>query len=284
RIRDEVDTCKAVYRLSSIGVIDDYEVDYNTKTLTLSVSKKEDQDYIDELHKYIKRYLSEEQAQKVYSDIGNYRGHTTIQKCAGYLIKFVYKEIAKKREAAIDAMESACRVGLTKSDEEFKEFLDLYFNSKYYLDLVKDTEQGKNFDMELVWKYIDVTEGKIDELKHLRGACARLLTENPDNGGLLLLDAFSLFLIEVNNEVFVNEAIKRLTKGFRIFKEVKELSFEEFEGALHIFKDKITGYNRQLDGTITEISELLLLNQHVEWLKEFNNKFLKDYEYARTDT
>ena len=67
--------------------------------------------------------------------------------------------------------------------------------------LPSDTEHGKVFSFDIVWKYIeliseDKTGSQIDNLKHLRGACLRLLTENPDNASFLLLKSFALFILE----------------------------------------------------------------------------------------
>jgi len=282
KIRDEHDTFKTIYRLSTVGVVDDYEVDYNSKTLSLFVSKKEDQEYINHLHKYLRRYLSEERAAKVLQDVHEYKGNSVIQKCLGYLIDFVYSEIAKKRKAAIDAMEDACNESINKGDKAFREYLDVYFNSKYYPFLVEETEEGKEFSIDLVWKYINETEGNIDNLKHLRGACVRLLTENPENGALLLLKSFSLFLIDSTNELFIREAAEEAMNGFRIFKETKEMEFDSFFNTAYTFKNSLLKYNTKLDSTVTEITELLLLNHHNEWLKQFNDKFLTQYERTNT--
>jgi ATP-dependent DNA helicase RecQ len=282
KIRDEHDTFKTIYRLSIIGVVDDYEVDYNSKTLTLFVLKKEDKEYINHLHRYLRRYLSEERAAKVLQEVHDYKGNSIIQKCLGYLIDFVYREIAKKRRGAIDAMEEACMESIKKGDEAFREYLDVYFNSKYYPVLVEETEEGKEFSIDLVWKYIDKTEGNIDNLKHLRGACVRLLTENPDNGALLLLKSFSLFLIDTTNQLFLREAAEEAMSGFRIFKETKEMEFDDFYNAVYTFKNSLLRYNTKLDSKISEITELLLLNLHNDWLKQFNDKFLTHYEGANT--
>lgn len=280
QIRDEHDTFKAIYRLSTIGVVDDYEVDYNSKTLTLFVSKKEDQEYINHLYRYLKRYLSEEKARKVFQEVYNYRGNSIIQKCTGYLINFVYSEVAKKRRSAIDAMEDACKEAVNKGDKAFREYIDIYFNSKYYPVLVEETEEGKEFSIDLVWKYIDLTEGNIDNLKHLRGACVRLLTENPDNGALLLLKSFSLLLINSSNEILIQEAAEEAIKGFAIF--MREMEFDDFYDAVNTFKEKLLTYNSNLYDTATEMTELIFLKHHTKWLKDFNNKFLIEYERTNT--
>ncbi|MBA7554793.1 hypothetical protein ES705_47428 [subsurface metagenome] len=277
-----MDTYKAVYRLSIIGVVDDYEVDYNSKTLTLHISKKNDNDYIDYLHQYLSRYISKERADKVYHEIHETRGKTIIQKCLAYLIDFVYQEIAEKRFNAIGSMEKACIIGSEPENgtEKFKEFVDIYFNSKYYLDLVKETKEGKEYDFDLVSKYYEVVEGNMDNLKHLRGACTRLLNENPKNAGLIVLKAFSEIALEYKNPEsrLFKEGIQSFHKGFIIFLEEKKLYFNELSEAITDFKNELLKINNSLKDPLEEEIELFYLKMHTTWLTSFNNKFLDTYE------
>ena len=53
-----------------------------------------------------------------------------------------------------------------------------------------------------MWKYIEATTidpsgAQKDNTKHLRGATLRLLRTEPRNGGLLLLKAYSLFVLGI---------------------------------------------------------------------------------------
>ncbi|MBL7960560.1 ATP-dependent DNA helicase RecQ [bacterium] len=278
KIRDENDTYKAVYRLSTIGVIDDYVVDYNSKAIILYSKKKADQEYISRLNHYLRRYVSEERANRVFEEVHKYKGNSIIQKCLGYLIEFVYSEIEKKRSAAIDAMAEACHIGSNNRHDAFREYLDLYFNSKYYFDLVKDTSEGKEYTIEVVWKYLQITDGNIDNLKHLRGACVRLLIESPDNGALLLLKAYSIFLVSGPSADAIDGAVKECLTAFQLFRTDKNMRFTEFENMVSSFKENILKYNSQLETTISDLVELLFLNHHNQWLKQFNNQFLEQYE------
>ena len=274
RVRDEQDTFKAIYRLHIIGVVDDYEVDYNTKTVTLSVTKKNDGDYRNSLYRYLERYLSEERVRQVSATLDVSTAPTIIRKCLECLIGFVYQEIALKREAAIDAMEEACEIGVRQGDGAFRDFLAVYFSSKYYPLLVVDTESGKRAEFTTVWKYAKLTEGNIDNLKHLRGACVRLLTENPENGALLLLKSFAI-LSAAKQKYFLAEAIDEAMRGFKSFKKIQGIKFDEFLEAVERFQTILLTYSRTHKELITEMADLLLLNHHREWLQEFNNKVLR---------
>ena len=278
KIRGEQDTFKAIYRLSIIGVIDDYQIDYNSKTITLlEITKKRDEEYIDNLHKYIRRYISKTRADNVKTEVLTFRGNSIIQKCLGYLIDFVYQEIAKKRKEAIISMADACVKGAQGGPEEFREYLNLYFNSKYYPELRDKTSLGKEASFELVQEYMKIGEGKIDNLKHLRGACIRLLNENPDNYTFLLLKSFTLFLLESNNEKFLNEAREAHLKGFRIIQNENKLNMTQLVKLVNIFSEIVISYNSDLKKIINQQVDLLLINHHTGWLKQFNYKLMVEH-------
>lgn len=278
KIRNSIDSFKAIYRLSIIGVIDDYEIDYNAKTITLlGVKRKKDEDYIKNLHEYIKRYVAKSRADKVYDEVKLRKGNTIIQKCLNYLIDFVYSEIAKKRKQAIIEMRDSCYFGSGKAPEKFREYLALYFNSKYYPELRDKTKQGKESSFNLVIEYMKISEGKIDNLKHLRGATIRLLVENPENYTLLLLKVFSLLLLEANNKDFWDEIRESYLFGFRLLKNEYKNDLKRVVNSVNKFTKIIITYNKDLNPLMTELMDFLLFEHHYSWLKDFNNKFMVNY-------
>src|SRR5699024_6944373 len=147
------------------GVIDDYTIDYNLKIYTLKIIKKPEGEYIDNLFNYIKRYYSESRAKQEIKKVKDYQGESEIQKCLGFLTDFIYREVESKRLRAIDDMILACQIGLGENgNEDLKDFIFLYFNSKYAkLDytvevngiekdysLTNDTDK-QDFTFEIVW-------------------------------------------------------------------------------------------------------------------------------------
>ena len=53
--RTQEDTFKAIYRLSVVGAIDDYTVDYHTATVTAMVTRQPDASYVACLSRYLAR-------------------------------------------------------------------------------------------------------------------------------------------------------------------------------------------------------------------------------------
>jgi len=262
-LRDTSDTFKAIYRLSVIGIIDDYTVDYKSKTIMATLSKKDDSQYIENLMKYIGRYTSIEEKMKIPEEILTFKGDSIVQKCCGYLIHFVYSKIAKKRIEAINAMESAIKTGLNYGN--FEEFVNTYFDSKYTPEL---RNYIYDYSMNIVWSYISNTNGESDSINHLRGACDRLLGENPDNPSFLLLRAFARFLIPSYDK---NEAKSDFERGLQIFRNLQKWSRVEYLKNLSKFYQMTVQY----DSNLKKLLDYYIANEHKNWIKEFNQSFLK---------
>jgi len=270
QIRDEQDTYKAIYRLSLIGIIDEYEIDYNSKNIIATIIKKPDTYYIESLQNYIGRYVSAEEKSRIPEQILASKGNTIIQRCCGYLANFVYFKIAAKRLEAINVMESAIVSGLNNGN--FEEFVNTYFDSRFTPKL---RQYLYKYSIEIVWKLINESKGDPDSINHIRGACDRLLVENPDNAAFLLLRAFSRFLIPSYNK---NDALSDFHKGWRLFRNIKNWARKEYLYNLSKYYRYVINYDSQLRKYLD--NEILL--EHKNWLKSFNQTFLRGITYAGT--
>lgn len=270
-LRDEQDTFKAVYRLSLLGIIDDYEIDYNKRRIDIvRLTKKDDNQFIENLFSYISKYVSVEHARQMRDEIILENGDTVIQKCLSYLVKFTYEEIAKKRKQAIENMREACVLGSTSSNEEFREFLNIYFDSKYYRELVDKTMSAKESNIDLVPEFIKRTMGRRSELKHLRGACLRLLAENPDNISLRILKDYANLLLEYHNETFINQTLKEMFTTFQTLQSSKNMGHYELIKLVESFFDSIASYNQDLVEKLNLVVNNLRLIDFTKKLKKIN--------------
>lgn len=279
-IRNEQDTYKAIYRLSIIGVVDDYTIDYNSKTVTAYISKKPKGHYTRSLRRYLLQYNSPENTERKINRLPHYKGASELQQCIGFLIKFVYDEIAAQRFEAIEAMEDACIIGLQDNgSEEFKQYIDLYMNSKYARRqyLPTDTNKGLKADFSIVEKYMKLVRtdsNQINNLKHLRGAATRLLVNRPDNYVFILLKSFSTILLELDNEQFIEEAQNDFINGFvEIFKTGKETE-ETLTEKIEIFKYHLEQFDVEARHKVEEVEGTIYIAMHTQWIKQFNNTFI----------
>lgn len=266
--RDKMDTEKAIYRLSTLGIIDDYTVNFSSNTFTLFGKKKTEKEYKDNLTVYLLKYYSEKTTQVRLKKLAPIDEPTPIRKSLNFLVNFVYKEIQKKRQLAMHDMRNACRLGLEKGSVELKDYIDLYFNSKYAragytysnengeeinASLPDITDNGKNDDLKWVWLFMEIVDedpkaGQIDNTKHLRGACTRMLNNQPDSYTLLLLNAFALYMLEYKNPRYLQEAEMLLINAFTNIQE-KEADWNEkkLEKIFNEFTSKIIDKNVELE-------------------------------------
>jgi len=296
QIRNEEDTYKAIYRLSVIGIIDDYTVNYHAQTITAYISKKPLGHYILQLEKFLRMYNSEKKTKELIERVPFFFSNAKnpisreIYQCLGFLIKFVYEHVADLRKKSIDAMEQACIVGLDdyQGSKGFKEFIDLYMNSKYARPqfLPEDTNDGELSSLEIINDYINrVREdagGEINNLKHLRGATTRLITQSikySENYSLHILKAFSVLALEVQyeTEIFIQEAKENFIFGFLKMVEEDEITTDK---AIIIFNQllkRFDDFDYRISEEIEDLRSYIFLKINTNWTKNFTNKFAENY-------
>ncbi len=265
KIRNQQETFRAVHRLSVIGVVDDYNIDYHLKVVNLKITKRRDDYYLEKLISYISRYDSPVNVEKARREIPLQKGNTVIQQCCGYLTEFVYEKIASKRREAIDTMESAITSG-----EFFTERVNSYFDSKYISELRSKLYSDS---LDWIWDFIDTKATSPDEISHILGACDRLLDENPDNLGLRLLRTFARFSYDSKGiELNAKEDLQKV----KIAMKQKGFSERNFIQLISRLSKQLSKFNRQSAKAL----EPEFLNYHLNWLDNFNNTVIDEVKHG----
>jgi ATP-dependent DNA helicase RecQ len=312
--RDKQDTEKAIFRFSVIGLIDDYTVDYNSETYLLKGRKKYPEEYHEALRFYISKYYSQKRTDNIINSLHERRGNTEIQRILNFITGFVYKEVAKKRFESISFMQECCKIGLERGNVEMKTWIHLYFNSKYArkgysvkieesvlynfsvlpdkeivsgeynASLLDWTQEGQHEEFDFVLDFMHLMEhdeinSERDNLKHLRGACSRLVMANPDNYVFRLLRAFAVLILEEDRlKKNIKEAILTdLKSGYiNLFNREGE-AFDMDEAMIHYraaVLDKLQHKNA-IDWFLETLEHLEFL-AHAEWTNKFKERFTKD--------
>ena len=227
KIRNPTDTQRALYRLSILGIVDDYDIDYANQAFIVRFRGKSDEYYRERLDRYFRRYLGEDSTKERLRRVddpedvtedeliqtGDFKEPSMIKRCLWAQIDFVYDEIDRKRKRAIHFMDGLCKESIARGkkstqegDEYIRQSIVYYFTSKYARDeyLPGDLDKGKIESLDIVAKYIDYVfnppdglGGQIDNAKHLRGACARLQTSlTGENAVIDVLNAFSILVMD----------------------------------------------------------------------------------------
>lgn len=302
--RDKSDVAKAIYRMCCIGLIDDFTEDYGSKRYRVVARRKVNGSYYRSLQTFLERYYTKERAEVEIAKVPNYRGNNEVQKCLGYLTEFIYDKIAVKRKQSIDDMRTFCMIGLEgdwlQANEELKDFIYYYFNSKYArkgyktedtelpFSLTDDTDGGKVCSYDILFKYLSVIDDGIigtsspkDNIKHLQGAVRlirRSLTDS--NPALDLLNVFCLLYLKVgNNKNLMNELRNSYINGYVEFYN-RTSDKTEFYKKMAQYKEALTMNGRKA-ATKSELEQLSKWDMeceiiiHTNWLATFKKQYVE---------
>ena len=244
RIKEQEIYDKLVYRMCCIGLVQDVECIYDRpgdspRDLRLKLVHLEDGGYYKWLERFLLRYFNQKRVDKELAKARAENGNTEIEKCLNYLEGFVYDNIQRKRQLAMEEVNEFCREGCRDLkdgetwldvNEDLKDFIYYYFNSKYArtgyetqdekpYSLLDDTESGKKYDRSLVEKYMRVVDADFndgaskDNIKHLLGAVRHITRGASEESKpvLYILHAFCLCYLGFNgNKDLIEQAIRYL--------------------------------------------------------------------------
>ena len=287
-IRNPTDTQRALYRLSILGIVDDYDIDYAGQVLDVRFKAKPDGEYRDHLEQYFRRYLGEDSTEAWLRQVDKQDEPSIVKSCLWIQTEFVYEEIARKRDRAIEYMDSLCQEGIERGESHFRQSIVYYFTSKYARDeyLPSDLDQGKIESLEVVDTYIeyvfnppDGLGGQIDNAKHLRGACARLQTSlTGENAAIDVLTAFSVLVLnsveyEADSGASVRpseEAIDAYRRGFRSFIEAPSTSWGSVLDTMDRFHRRLSEISSEIEESIRPERDAFLVNRTTQQLAKLN--------------
>lgn len=300
---------KAIYRMCVIGLIDDFTEDYARCTFRVTTVCHEDSHYYECLRLYYRKYYSEERTDDMMEEVKSLAvAEGAIMACLKHLTSFIYRSIAQKRARGILDMEQFCNMAINsgknwlETNEDLKDFIYFYFNSKYAREnfetfdsiLKKDVpyslKDDTNIDLhseteitsfELVKKYMRVVDSEIvnndsqtDNVKHLQGAIRlirRAIVEM--NPVLNLLNIFCiLFLGQQDNELLEEEICSDYEAVVEYYsKRGNTRVLDEYTNLLvkHAALDDST------KDYLQNLYKFILLKQHSLELKHFVSQYIQ---------
>lgn len=262
KIRLREHTFRAIYRLSILGAVDDFEVDYASATITATLRPLPPGLYRENLRNYIHRYAPLDVVHYLaVADQFDYA--TELRCCLHALIQFVYARIAKQRVEALNIMEQTTVRGIT-DDKAFAEAVTNFFDSAY-LPILRP--HLNVYTSDLVFDICRDTAASDAKLSHLLGACNRLLPENPDNAAFHALRAFAIALLGYRDQDVVDE----ITAAINAFEKYLGWGRQEKLSFLVRLRGQIAVVNlahvRAFDSAI--------IHDHTKWLRNFNSEASK---------
>lgn len=302
----DTDIAKAIYRMTCIGLIEDFTQDYSQSQYRIVSIRRKEGEYYEALENFLRRYYTADRAHEEIKNVYHYKLNLVsenalqneIYRCLGYLTEFVYDKISTKRKRAINDMRNFCLQGIDESkdwkeiNEELKDSIYFYFNSKYAKDdnlaangesysLTKDTNGGKESSVDILFKYLGINEPDIigsnmpiDNVKHLQGAVRlirRSLTDQ--NPSISLLNTFCLlFLGTKDNENLEHELHDSYIEGMTIFEDRIKNSVE-FWDMFDKYNESISKFSNQEQ--LSNLKKEVILKIHSQKLKNITDQYLQ---------
>lgn len=298
---------KAIYRMCIIGLIDDFTEDYAKRTFRITTICQEESRYYDYLRLYYRKYYSEDRVDVMIAEVMQMAiNDGVIMACLKHLTSFIYRSIADKRARGIMDMEQFCNMAINarkdwkETNEDLKDFIYYYFNSKYAREgfstfdssvgqeipfsLKDDTNynihtEKEIYDFNLVKKYMRVVDADIvnndsqkDNIKHLQGAIRlirRAIAEM--NPVLNLLNVFCIFFLkQQENEMLEEELYNDYKDVMNLYETQGKLDF------LDQFTDLLIKHRAILPkekNYIEKIQLAIQLETHTKELNKINQKY-----------
>ena len=238
---------KALYRLSSVGCVYTYTLDYRARVYEVELCRAREEEYLERLIGYLEKYKPYEYLIKARKEIAEHKGKDMLQKCLGYLVEFVYNEIEKQRRAAIRTMLSVARS--CNSDEEIRRDILDYLQSNKFSEELQIISKRVNPDDW--WRILDKAID-IDDYGQLLGACRRVRGDFPDHPGFLIISA----LASSQKRQLWDDAIDLMKLGIRMLLDyLEESSLEDKETTIYQVKERML---RSPTGIKNKLLEVLL--------------------------
>ncbi|NLT46602.1 MAG: hypothetical protein GXX80_14005, partial [Thermotogaceae bacterium] len=284
---------KSIYRLGSIGLVEDYTIDYNKNQFVVEICKKTDDGYIKALQEYVGRYKTEEYIENIPYEVASEEGNGIIEKAVCFLIRFVYDEIERKRRRALQNIAEVARS--SSNGEDIRRALLDYLESSPFTGPLQ--EILRKIDPKQWWEILNILEDNddVDTARQLLGGCRRFLESSPDHPGLLLLSGVGNLAIKFPNLDVGFSAIKTGLKELlkNGYSELENVGSELVLRVARIMAPKpnraevmtLLGETvldviptrriaREVYNYCPEKARLVILNEIADGIKKFNDRFI----------
>lgn len=296
RIRSEQDTMRAIYRLSIIGVVDDYVVDYRDRRIFVKFSGKTNDGYKNNFQNYLRRYLGMQSTNKWTVKAETREEETELRKYLFTLTDFFEFTIADKRLASAKFMDDLCSNYVKNLDKEnaekiFRENIVFYFTSKYANELLNKINDNQNQeDFEIFNHFINKIENppenevglELNNAKHILGACQRYKALGQPNEIVNLLSSFCNLLLEtkINGHLpgfidsnIVKEQVNICNESFYNYSRKENIENENYLSLLKKYTTLLTlviPETKMVSSKIYKTASLFILEKN---MSKFTNKF-----------
>jgi superfamily II DNA or RNA helicase len=287
QVRQEQDTFKIIYRLSILGVVKDYTIDYGAKSINATCQNQTDEEIYQNLYSHFRRYYPENYVTSIMQNARNGGQSTALRNCINTLIDFTYDNVFSKRETALNNMADtidkailetikATNEGKSRHEAEnignamFFQTVNDYFDSRFVDEIRTITELGSKLDFSVFEHFANQAINN-DQLRQLENSARRSLESYNKNPVISLMQYYSATMI---NNIDNSELLNR-TKDLYIIDN--GFSYGEFDKILEKVEDYIKEKDVNSLANHHKNIQSVLSKQVLNHFVTTNKKILKEY-------
>ena len=187
---------KCLYRLATLGLVEDYTLDWRAHKFEVVVSDSCIETVSEKLAEYLTRYRDEDRTQDPLKGMDSGQPKSVVLRALRVLIDFIYDEVVDKRKEAIKNMAELCW-RYQNSDSFRREILDYLEESPFTKELSSWLGQslakiGLARIRSVLPSQNETTEGgETGRLSNLMGTTRRMLEADPNNVALRYLSVIA---------------------------------------------------------------------------------------------
>jgi ATP-dependent DNA helicase RecQ len=231
---------KAIYRLSLLGIVKDWTVDFKNRFYEVEFLTVEDSRIQNALSEYILKY---EPNINLAQELHELNRQTVREKCIEFLLKWTFENIAYNRKQSLKTLADWCSDFAEIGNEAFKKRIDNYFRFsettfvfQHIAENPKDFEKwfevfnrvDQNELKEEIITFIPTIENEQEkkmELERLRDSLSRILESTRNSTGLNLVSGLiRLFLNDFEDSdgrVRFDSALENIRLEFSIDAQIQ---------------------------------------------------------------
>ncbi len=210
-IRLGADTQKAIYRLSILGAVDDYTIQYPS-LLTAQCKNENDETLFVNLQHHYQRYYPPAYVNQLMTIARANVLPTALRKCIDSLIEFTYDNVFDKRLKALSNIEDAIEEAISQATETegndiFRQTVNDYFDSRFVEEIRIETQFGTVTDFGVFTHFANLAT-TIDQLRQLENSARRVLEAYNRNPVISLLEYYSATLLRKTSASLLYDTVK----------------------------------------------------------------------------
>lgn len=276
KIRQKNETFLALYRLSKLGIIEEFTIDPVEYHFNIRFKKKSPELFILNQNKIVQRFILNDKYEEIKKENAKLSG-TGIEKAIQAHVNFVYDYIIAERfnstnilaqllEKLINSQKSAIQnPGLDRYFSNY--FTAKYANQQY--SSIENTEplNQNNQTFETINSYIFNIGQYEDNWLHLKNSTKQIAENQPDNYLSLLLNAFAKLMSGQDDEEIIDFALDQISRGFIRMRQKPNFDYESYLSEIKSFLDYLYQNRNDLK---EHYENIIWLRLHYTWLKDFN--------------